>query len=385
MDPVHTEAGSVTPPLAEQLGGASPMAIGAGVLGALLLAAGLHLLVNRWSAGPSRPVLPLPDLSAPIADEGTTESSEDATTEVPADSHAPTLFARLQGALARSREALRSGLDRVFGRAVDAAALESLEEALLRADVGVATTETLLRTVRTAAAADSDPARLRGVLQDEMKRMLGAVHRPLRVGDGLWVLLVVGVNGSGKTTTIGKLAARFKGEGRKVLLAAGDTFRAAAEQQLGVWAERAGVDIVSLDEGADPAAVAFTALDRARKEGHDVVIVDTAGRLQTRKPLMEQLGKIRRVLDKACPGAPHETLLVLDGTMGQNALSQARLFHDATPLSGVVVTKLDGTAKGGMVFAIATELALPVKLIGLGEKVGDLTDFDPAAFVDALA
>lgn len=294
------------------------------------------------------------------------------------------LFSLLRDALGRSRDVLRSGLDRIFGQPMDAASLEALEEALLRADVGVPTTERLLARVREAGRGGAQGDDLRRVLVDEMRDVVGAVHAPFAPATGLWVVLVVGVNGSGKTTTIGKLAARLKAEGRKVLLAAGDTFRAAAEQQLGIWAERAGVDVVALDEGADPGAVAFTAVERARREGHDVVIVDTAGRLQTKKPLMEQLGKIRRVLDKAQPGAPHETLLVLDGTMGQNALSQARLFHEATPLTGAVVTKLDGTAKGGMILAIATELGLPVKLVGLGEKVGDLRDFDPRAFVDAL-
>jgi fused signal recognition particle receptor len=295
------------------------------------------------------------------------------------------VYALFQSALGRSRAILQSGLDRILGRpVVDAVALDDLEEALLRADVGVATTERLLTKVREVSGATGDPQQVRKALRSEMQALLDSVHAPLTPRPDLWVILVVGVNGSGKTTTIGKLAARLKGEGRKVLLAAGDTYRAAAEQQLAVWAERAGVDIVALDEGADPAAVAFKALERARKEGHDVVIVDTAGRLQTRKPLMEQLGKVRRVIDKALPGAPHETLLVLDGTIGQNGLSQAKLFHEATPITGVVITKLDGTAKGGMILAVATETGLPVKLVGLGEKVGDLRDFEPAAFVEAL-
>jgi fused signal recognition particle receptor len=395
MEPVEAAPGQAT---TEAPSGGVPTDVGSPVwIGGELLAAVILAVVLAYAVR-VRP--PAPNLRLPLPEEMSTEDGRDRTegaaersredevdTEVPPDSTVPvpTILSMLQNALARSREALRSSLDRVFGRPVDPASYEQLEEALLQADVGVKTTEALIGTVRTAAAKDPDPENLRGVLKGEMKRMLGAVHAPLAVGDGLWVVLVVGVNGSGKTTTIGKLAARFKAEGRKVLLAAGDTFRAAAEQQLGVWADRAGVDVVALDEGADPGAVAFTAVERARKEGHDVVIVDTAGRLQTRKPLMEQLGKVRRVLDKACTGAPQETLLVLDGTMGQNALSQARLFNEVTPVTGVVVTKLDGTAKGGMVLAIATELGLPVKLVGLGEKVGDLRDFDPDAFVDALA
>lgn len=358
---------------------ANPETIGGSVAVAVLIAMLLAVMLNRTA--PRGPIVRLPiegDRGEDTFDERTTEVPE----EVPARGLVLSLF---QQALGRSREMLRGGLDRVFGRPIDTESLDELEEALLRSDVGVKTTERLLARVREAASGpEATPEILRKALRDEMRGLLEQVHVPLTPAEGLWVVLVVGVNGSGKTTTIGKLASRLKSQGRKVLIAAGDTYRAAAEQQLGVWAERAGVDIVALDEGADPAAVAYRAVERARQEGHDVVLVDTAGRLQTRKPLMEQLGKIRRVLDKAAPGAPHETLLVIDGTMGQNGMSQASLFNDATPLTGVVVTKLDGTAKGGMVFAIATELGLPVKLVGLGEKIGDLRDFDPALFVDAL-
>lgn len=292
------------------------------------------------------------------------------------------MFGFFRDAMARSRDSLKVGLDRLLGRPLDAAATEELEETLLRSDVGVATTERLLQKVR-AQGVDVD---VRRALTAEMKEILRPVHQAFGIpaAPRPYVILVVGVNGSGKTTTIGKLASRLKAEGHRVLVAAGDTFRAAAEQQLGVWAERAGVDLLALDEGADPGAVAFKAMERARAEGHDVVLVDTAGRLQSKKPLMDELGKIRRVLDKGLPGAPHETLLVLDGTMGQNGMSQAQLFHSATPLTGVVVTKLDGTAKGGMILSIGAELGLPVKLVGLGEKVGDLRDFDPDVFVDAL-
>lgn len=203
--------------------------------------------------------------------------------------------------------------------------------------------------------------------------------------EGPLVILVVGVNGSGKTTTIGKLAHRYQQAGKRVLLAAGDTYRAAAAEQLTVWAERTGADIVSHQAGADPGAVVYDALSAAKARGHDVVIVDTAGRLQTRKPLMDQLSKVRRVIQKIVPAGPHETLLVVDGTMGQNALSQARLFDEATPLTGVVVTKLDGTAKGGMVLTIAAELGLAVKLVGIGEQAADLRDFHAGVFVEALS
>ncbi|MEZ4241955.1 MAG: signal recognition particle-docking protein FtsY [Myxococcota bacterium] len=359
------------------------------VVGSVVLAiafAGLVGVAYRWT-GP--PVVRVPPQRR-LDDASLTTEEIERVPDLPTEIHErPTPEPRVslfQQALGRSRDLLRGGIDRIFGRPIDASALEALEEVLIRADVGIPTTDRLITRVREAASdGTNDAAAMRGVLKDEMRAILGKVHQPFRAEAGQpWVVLVVGVNGSGKTTTIGKLAARLRGEGHRVLLAAGDTYRAAAEQQLNVWAERANVDITALDEGADPGAVAYKAVERAQREGHDVVIVDTAGRLQTRKPLMEQLSKVRRVLDKASPGAPQETLLVLDGTMGQNAMSQARLFHEATPLTGVVVTKLDGTAKGGMILAIATELGLPVKLVGLGEQVGDLRDFEPEVFVDAL-
>ena len=297
-----------------------------------------------------------------------------------------TLVGRLRSALGRSREVLKDRFDALFGRPVDASLFEELEVALLQADVGMPTTLRLLDRVRDVARSDSDPTHLRAALQEEMLRVLDV--GPVALGPipetSPWVLLVIGVNGSGKTTTIGKLASRFRREGKTVLLAAADTYRAAAIEQLTEWASRADAEIVAHQEGADPGAVAYDALTAAKARGIDVVIVDTAGRLQTKKPLMDQLTKIRKVIDKVVPGAPHETLLVVDGTMGQNALSQAKLFHEAAPLTGVVITKLDGTAKGGMVLTLAAELKLPVKLIGIGEKVDDLRVFDPGAFVEAL-
>jgi fused signal recognition particle receptor len=312
---------------------------------------------------------------------------EQEPTDAPASStRAPAWTERLRLAMARSREGLAERLNALMGVAgLDPAAMEGLEEALLRADVGVRTTERLLARVRaTVAAGDATAASLRQALRAEMIALLGEA-RPLQPPTGSpWVILVVGVNGSGKTTTVGKLAARFRREGRKTLIAAADTYRAAAADQLAIWADRADAELVRQASGSDPAAVVFDALSAAKARGADVVLIDTAGRLQTAKPLMEQLTKIRRVIDKLVPGAPHETLLVLDGTMGQNALSQARLFHEATPLSAVAVTKLDGTAKGGVVLSITTELGLPVRLIGIGEGVEDLRDFDPSAFADAL-
>ncbi len=294
---------------------------------------------------------------------------------------------RLFAGLARTRGALAGALDRLRAGSVDAAALENLEEALLRADVGVPTTTRLLDSVRrTLAGGSKDGEALAQALRAEARKLLGPCDVPLRVPEGLgpFVILVVGVNGSGKTTTIGKLAARFGRQGHRVLLAAADTYRAAAAEQLTIWAERAGAQIVRHAEGADPGAVTFDALDAAAARGCDVVIVDTAGRLQTLKPLMEQLSKIRRVIEKKVPGGPHATLLVLDGTVGQNALSQASSFHAATPITGVALTKLDGTAKGGVILALAAELGLSVQLVGLGEGVDDLRDFDADAFVAAL-
>lgn len=306
--------------------------------------------------------------------------------EQPADAG---LGGRLRRALANSRAVLLGGFDKLFGGGeVDDAVFDELEEALLRADVSLKTAQHLLGPIRQAAAQDgAEPAVLRSQLHDAMKSCLSKVERPLvrPETDGPWVILVVGVNGSGKTTTIGKLAARLTSSGSRVMLAAGDTFRAAAVEQLKIWAERAGADIVSGSAGADPAAVTHDALTAGLARGHDVIIIDTAGRLQTERPLMEQLSKIRRVIDKVVPGAPHSTLLVLDGTMGQNGLSQARTFHDAAPLTGVVITKLDGTAKGGMLLTLAHELDLPIQLLGIGEGVEDLKDFDAETFVEALA
>lgn len=293
----------------------------------------------------------------------------------------------LRDALSRTRSVLSGRLDSLLGRSkVDAAAFDELEEALLIADVGMPTAEKLLGPLRERSRReDLSGAELRDALVGEVKTLLAGQDPALTMpASGPWVLLVVGVNGSGKTTTIGKLAARLVKQGKRVMLAAADTYRAAAAEQLEVWAERSGADIVRQEEGADPGAVVYSALESALAKGHDVVIIDTAGRLQTRRPLMDQLSKIRRIIEKLVPDAPHETLLVLDGTMGQNGMSQARLFHEATPLTGAVVTKLDGTAKGGMILALASEMALPVKLVGVGEAVEDLRDFEPLAYADAL-
>ena len=376
MEPANGQAEQVQPDAGLPIDSGS-LALGGGALAVLIV---LLVAFVGWR-GRREPLPVLPDEPAEVAVHPEPSAAPVPVTITPPRAGLGALF---RDALGRSRDALRSGLDRLIGRPVDEAALGALEEVLLRADVGVPTTQRLLDAVRDGSRGSPDPDVLETTLRAEMSAILAKVDRTFEPAPGLWVVLVVGVNGSGKTTTIGKLAAQLRGQGRKVLVAAADTFRAAAAEQLTVWAERAGTDIVSLPEGADPGAVAFQAIERARAESYDVVLVDTAGRLQTRKPLMEQLSKIRRVVDKAHPGAPHETLLVLDATIGQNALSQARLFGEATPVTGAVVTKLDGTAKGGMVLAIASELGVPVVLVGLGEKVGDLREFDADAFVEGL-
>lgn len=288
--------------------------------------------------------------------------------------------------LARTREAFSGTLARLLGgESLDEDMLEELEETLITADVGVRTATAITDSLREAARGSDGDVDLRSLLRRELRERIGPGEpiAPLREGEPL-AILVVGVNGSGKTTTIGKLAARYKRAGHSVMLAAGDTFRAGAIEQLKVWGERSGVPVVAHQEGGDPAAVLFDALQSARAKGVDVVICDTAGRLQAQKTLMDELGKVVRVMDKAQPGAPHEVLIVLDGTIGQNAMSQARIFKDVVGVTGVALTKLDGTARGGVVVAVRDELGLPVKLVGLGEGIDDLRDFDGDAFVDAL-
>jgi fused signal recognition particle receptor len=293
---------------------------------------------------------------------------------------------RLQQTLAKTREAVQQGLDRVLkGQELQPATLEELEEVLLQADLGVETTEGFIEAVRDQARrgrlTDGD---VRRTLAAHLREALTGATAPLALEARPSVLLVLGVNGSGKTTTCGKLAAQLQGQGSRVLLAAADTFRAAAIEQLERWGERAGVAVVKQGPGADPSAVAFDAVKAAQARAADVLIVDTAGRLHTKANLMQELGKVKRVIARQLPGAPHETLLVLDATTGQNGITQARLFHDALTLTGLVLTKLDGTAKGGIVVRIARELKLPIKLVGTGERTQDLAPFDPEAFVAAL-
>jgi fused signal recognition particle receptor len=288
------------------------------------------------------------------------------------------LFSRLRDSLSKSRRALTEEIAVTAFDPGDAASWERLEEALIAADVGVPATAELVQRLESR-----DNAGITDGLEQEVAQMLGEPGR-LELTGHPSVLLIVGVNGTGKTTTIGKLASKLAEHGHSVLVAAADTFRAAAEEQLEIWAQRAGADFVGSERGGDPAAVAFDAIGAAESRGRDVVVVDTAGRLHTQANLMEELAKVRRVLSQRLEGAPHETLLVVDATTGQNGLQQARLFGEAVDVTGIVLTKLDGSAKGGIAIAIAHELGLPVKLIGIGEGLDDLRPFDPSDFARAL-
>lgn len=293
---------------------------------------------------------------------------------------------RLRGGLAKSRAAFAERLGAAFGRgSARDADLEALEEVLIEGDVGVRATQDLLAGLRGLPAEQRNAAGMTRALRSRMRALLADVpSEPTSLPKTPWVVLVVGVNGVGKTTTIGKLAARHRSAGRSVLLVAGDTFRAAAIEQLGVWAERSGCQIVKQGPGSDPSSVVFDGMSAALARGVDVVLIDTAGRLHTKVNLMEELKKVRRVIDRVLPGAPHEVLLVVDATTGQNAVSQARTFAGAVDVSGVILTKLDGSARGGVVVAISHELGLPVRYVGVGESVADLQPFDPDAYVDAL-
>ena len=293
----------------------------------------------------------------------------------------------LKEGLAKTRKSLADKIGTaILGEKIDEAFLYDLEEALVASDVGVATAAYVLKDLKERferkelASAEQVKLRLKQLLTEILNgRPSGgsAAAKP-------HVVLMVGVNGTGKTTTIGKLAHLLKAEGKSVMLAAGDTFRAAASEQLSIWGERAGIPVIKHQEGADPGAVVFDAMSAAKARSVDVLIIDTAGRLHTKMNLMEELKKMRRIVAREITGAPHETLLVLDANTGQNALVQAKMFHEAVGINGIVLTKLDGTAKGGIVFAITKELGIPVKYIGIGEAVGDLRSFDPKEFVDAL-
>ena len=297
------------------------------------------------------------------------------------------LFRRLRNGLSKTRKNIASGLNRVFsGSRIDEDFYEELEEILIMGDLGVCATEEILDSLREKVKEQKikDPAACRELLIESIKEQMDVGETAYRFEEETSVVLVVGVNGVGKTTTIGKLAGKLHAQGKKVLIAAADTFRAAAGEQLEEWAHRANADIVSGQGGADPAAVVYDAVQAAKSRHADVLLVDTAGRLHNKKNLMEELKKINRVLEREYPEAYRETLVVLDATTGQNALEQARQFKEAADITGIVLTKMDGTAKGGIAVAVHSELGIPVKYIGVGETIDDLQKFDADAFVNAL-
>lgn len=320
-------------------------------------------------------------------------TDETLPTETPVEANAPKpagLFARLKQGLAKTRATLSASMANLFlgKKELNQDLLNEIETALLTADVGVETTEQLIQTLTTKLARNelSDAQAAFQCLQEEMKNILRPCSIPLSVKSDIkpYVILVIGINGSGKTTTIGKLAHHFKHENKNVLLAAGDTFRAAAIEQLQIWGERNQIPVIAQQPGADTAAVIYDAMEAAKARGADVLIADTAGRLHTQANLMAELQKVKRVLAKIDPTAPHETLIVLDATLGQNALNQVKQFNQVMGVSGIVLTKLDGTAKGGIIFAIAKQTRIPIRFIGVGEGIHDLRPFQADEFVDAL-
>ncbi|MBR5407431.1 MAG: signal recognition particle-docking protein FtsY [Lachnospiraceae bacterium] len=297
------------------------------------------------------------------------------------------LFDRLKSGLTKTRDNIAKSFDNVFTPCeIDDDFYDELEEILIMSDVGVTTTGNILDNLRDRVKSEhlKTTDECRRVLMDTIKEQMTPDETAYDFEKGRAVILVIGVNGVGKTTSIGKLASMYKKEGRRVMLAAADTFRAAAGEQLTEWANRAGVDIIKGSEGQDPASVVFDALRSAKAKNTDILICDTAGRLHNKKNLMEELKKIHRIIDKEYPEAACETLVVIDGTTGQNALMQARGFHEAADATGIIMTKLDGTAKGGIAIAVQSELKIPVKFIGVGEGIDDLQRFDPDAFVDAM-
>jgi fused signal recognition particle receptor len=383
----------------------------------------LFVLISRKSSGGEAPAqekqptsLPRPQAkprtetpSAPRAEAKSAEAPPPVKEVPPAADSAPSAHLTsgdLQAepeapAPPRDLSVLRKGLAKARGgdgflgrlanlfagkREIDPTIADQVEEILLTSDVGVATTQAILNRLRDALGKNElgSSQAVWDALRTDAKRILSIGGGKVAIAHKPEVIFMVGVNGVGKTTTIGKLASKFKSEGRSVVLAAGDTFRAAAVQQLEVWGKRIGCEVVKGKEGADPGAVIFDAIQKAKDTGVDIVLADTAGRLQTKTPLMDELKKIVRTMQKAMEGAPHETLLVLDATNGQNAVSQAKMFQEAIPLTGIVLTKLDGTAKGGVILGITDELKIPVRYVGLGERADDLREFNADEFVEAL-
>jgi fused signal recognition particle receptor len=304
-------------------------------------------------------------------------------------------FQKIKNGLTKTRNNLIDKISNLLNisKTIDESFLNDLEEILIGADVGVGMTSELISRLKERVKIEklSQPEELKFALKDELEKILKSSFDsqnfdPFSIPEDRkpFIIMIVGVNGVGKTTTVGKLAYNFKSRGKKVLIGAGDTFRAAANEQLEIWAKRAGVDIIQQQKGSDPGAVAFDTVKSALARDIDVVLIDTAGRLHTKTNLMEELKKVKRVIQKLIPRAPDEIWLVLDATIGQNSIQQARQFHQALGITGLIITKLDGTAKGGVVFAIANELKIPVKFIGVGESIDDLQPFDPESFIDAL-
>ncbi|EGA69873.1 signal recognition particle-docking protein FtsY [Vibrio sinaloensis DSM 21326] len=331
------------------------------------------------------------EVSEEVVEEVVEEVQPEPETPRVVEQEKPTesFFARLKRSLARTKANIGAGFFGLFkGKQIDDDLFEELEEQLLIADVGMDTTLKIIENLTEKASRQElkDGEALYGLLKEEMAEILSNVEQPLQVDTSKtpYVILMVGVNGVGKTTTIGKLAKQFQAEGKSVMLAAGDTFRAAAVEQLQVWGERNGVPVVAQHTGADSASVIYDAIESAKAKGVDVVIADTAGRLQNKANLMEELRKIVRVMKKVDDSAPHEIMLTLDAGTGQNAISQAKLFSDVAPLTGITLTKLDGTAKGGVIFALADQFQIPIRYIGVGEGIDDLRPFETQEFIDAL-
>ncbi len=332
---------------------------------------------------------PEPIAELPPLEKAKTEEKQELEVQ-PEPQKRPGLFARLKQSLARTKESLGSGLMSLFkGKKIDEELFEELETQLLMADVGIETTMKIIESVTESAERKQlkDAEALYGLLKEKMRDVLGEVDQPLVIEkqkDGPFVILMVGVNGVGKTTTIGKLAKQYQNDGKSVMLAAGDTFRAAAVEQLQVWGQRNNIPVVAQHTGADSASVLFDALESAKAKDVDILIADTAGRLQNKAHLMDELKKVVRVMQKIDPNAPHEIMLVIDAATGQNAISQTKLFSEAVGLTGISLTKLDGTAKGGVIFGIADQFNIPLRYIGVGEGIDDLRAFNSDDFIEAL-
>jgi len=340
---------------------------------------------------PSEAEVDTDDISVAVSEQEEQINIVKKTTPPPAAAEKNSMFQRLSKRLAKTKESLVYRIDTLFlgKKEINAELFDELEEILITADLGYNITMEILDDARKQVKRRelSDPLLLRGVLKEKLRSFILESNKPAELvmpESGPFVIMVVGVNGVGKTTTIGKITNKFKKSGQSVLLAAADTFRAAAVAQLNIWGDRNGVEVISHSEGADPSAVVFDAMDKAIADNYDVLIVDTAGRLHTQVNLMEELKKIKRVMGKRLEGAPHEVLLVLDATTGQNGVSQANLFNETVSISGLALTKLDGTAKGGIVVNVCRELKIPIRFIGIGEQIDDLRDFDPDEFINAL-